>query len=200
MLDNELELTIEELAERVGIPVRTIRFYIAEGLLPGPGTRGKAASYGEEQLLRLRLIRRLSEQRVPLVEMRDMLSRLLPDEVRALLETEDQQAAVVEQARAQAAQVPSPKEYVAALLNRVRPSPSGEKVGSASGPLPSLPSQPVPQHKPSLPYTKQSTSASAEVWNRWELAPGVELHVKADTQNIHRVLIERLLKAGGILS
>src|SRR5690242_10862011 len=59
MLENEQTYTIEELAEQVGTPVRTIRFYIAEGLLSGPGTRGKAASYSGEHLLRLRLIRRL---------------------------------------------------------------------------------------------------------------------------------------------
>ena len=34
MLDSEQSLTIEELADRTGTPVRTIRFYIAEGLLP----------------------------------------------------------------------------------------------------------------------------------------------------------------------
>ena len=48
MLGEEQSLTIEELAERAETSVRTIRFYIAEGLLPGPGARGKAASYSGE--------------------------------------------------------------------------------------------------------------------------------------------------------
>ena len=52
---------IEELADLVGVPVRTVRYYIAEGLLPGPGTRGKGTVYGEEHLLRLRLIRLLAD-------------------------------------------------------------------------------------------------------------------------------------------
>ena len=46
-------LTIEQLAERVGVTVRTVRFYISDGLLPGPEGRGKAASHGDEHLLRL---------------------------------------------------------------------------------------------------------------------------------------------------
>src|ERR1700749_2322863 len=79
------ELTIEELAERVGVPVRTVRFYITEGLVPGPEGRGKAATYGEDQLLRLRLVRRLSDRRVPLVEIRAILAPLSLDEVRTLL-------------------------------------------------------------------------------------------------------------------
>src|SRR5436190_19922923 len=76
---------IEELAERAGVRVRTVRFYIAEGLLPGPGARGRAAAYGEEHLLRLRLIRRLAERHVPLAELRGLLSSLPLDQVRALM-------------------------------------------------------------------------------------------------------------------
>ena len=180
MQGNERELTIEELSERIGIPVRTIRFYIAEGLLQGPGTRGKYATYGDEQLLRLRLIRRLSEQRVPLAEMRDMLSRLSLDEIRALLAKEDQQAAVLERA----AQTASPKEYIAALLNQGRQT-SQVKESSSPYPPARAPQQAVP-----ISYSKQS----AEVWQRWELAPGVELHVKASAQQQYHTLIEQLLR------
>ncbi|HEX2171461.1 MAG TPA: MerR family transcriptional regulator, partial [Dehalococcoidia bacterium] len=110
------DLTIEELAERGGVSVRTIRFYISEGLLPSSGGRGKAAAYGEEHLLRLRLIRRLGEQRVPLAEQRERLSRLSLEDVRALLAEEDQRSAELERART----TPSPREYVAGLLERAR--------------------------------------------------------------------------------
>ena len=53
---DEAGLSIDELARSSELPVRTIRYYVAEGLLPGPGGRGKAATYGEDHLLRLRLI------------------------------------------------------------------------------------------------------------------------------------------------
>ena len=73
------------------MPVRTIRFCfsIAQGLLPGPQGRGKAAAYREEHLLRLQLIRRLSEQRVPLAEIRARVAPLALEEVRALLGEEE---------------------------------------------------------------------------------------------------------------
>lgn len=182
MHENEYGLTIEELAERIGVPVRTIRFYISEGLLQGPGTRGRAALYSDEHLLRLRLIRRLSEQRVPLVEMRDLLSRLSLDEVRALLSEEELRAAELERA----AQVPSPKEYLSALLNRAqaaRQLPSTEKALSAFA-----------KSVPPTPYLEQPK----EVWRRWELAPGIELFVKADVWEQQRTLIERLLRTAKV--
>jgi DNA-binding transcriptional MerR regulator len=54
-------LTAEELAEQAGVPLRTVRFCIANGLLPRAGDRGHGALYGQEHLLRLRLIHRLAE-------------------------------------------------------------------------------------------------------------------------------------------
>jgi DNA-binding transcriptional MerR regulator len=191
MLEDEHTLTIEELAERAEISVRTIRFYIAEGLLPGPGARGKAASYSGDHLLRLRLIRRLAEQRVPLAEMRAMLARLAPEEAQALLAEEEERA----MQREQAAQAPSPKEYLATLLHQARearqPAASQAQPASASPAasmqLPRLYKRPV-NALPSQP---------ADVWQRWELAPGVELHVKADVADQQRRLIERLLWAAG---
>jgi DNA-binding transcriptional MerR regulator len=109
-------LTIEELADQVGVPVRTIRYYIAEGLLPGPGARGKAASYGEAHALRLRLVRRLVEQRVPLAEIRERVTALEVGEVRALLAQAEGEAREIERAAAAS----SPAAYVAALLRRAQ--------------------------------------------------------------------------------
>jgi DNA-binding transcriptional MerR regulator len=47
-------MTIEALADAAGVSVRTARFYISQGLLPGPGARGRAATYGPDHLARLR--------------------------------------------------------------------------------------------------------------------------------------------------
>jgi hypothetical protein len=40
---------------------------------------------------------------------------------------------------------------------------------------------------------------AAEAWSRWVLAPGVELHVRADAREPWRELIRRLLLAAGAL-
>ena len=52
-------MTLAELAETSGLPARTIRFYIARGVLNGPVKAGRGAAYGPEHLTRLEQIQRL---------------------------------------------------------------------------------------------------------------------------------------------
>lgn len=56
---NETKLTLAELADESGLPARTIRYYIARGLLDGPDVAGRGAVYTERHLTRLREIRTL---------------------------------------------------------------------------------------------------------------------------------------------
>ena len=93
-----MRLSIEELAREAGVPVRTVRYYISQGLLPGPAARGRAAAYDDEHLARLRLIRRLVEQHVPLAEQRDRLARLSGTEVERLLRDEERRGAALRRA------------------------------------------------------------------------------------------------------
>jgi DNA-binding transcriptional MerR regulator len=59
---------LAELAEKSGVPGRTIRFYIARGLLSGPFKAGRGASYGPEHLQRLREIGALQARGLTLEE------------------------------------------------------------------------------------------------------------------------------------
>jgi len=54
--------TLAELSEESGIPARTIRFYIARGLLDGPVKAGRGAVYTAEHLARLEKIRQLQAE------------------------------------------------------------------------------------------------------------------------------------------
>jgi DNA-binding transcriptional MerR regulator len=54
-------LTIDELALRTGLTVRTTRYYASLGLLPPPVRRGRMAYYGPAHLGRLGLIRALQD-------------------------------------------------------------------------------------------------------------------------------------------
>ena len=54
-------LTLAELAEASGLQPRTIRSWVAQGLLPGPLSRGPAARYPADQLDRIRAIRTMKE-------------------------------------------------------------------------------------------------------------------------------------------
>ena len=67
--------------------VRTIRYYIAEGLLPPPVGTGPRSAYTAGHLDRLRLIARLKAAYLPLKEIRRRLAGLDDEEVRRLLES-----------------------------------------------------------------------------------------------------------------
>lgn len=81
-------MRISELVERTGVPLATIKFYLREGMLmPGEATSATRASYGEEHVRRLRLIRALSEVAgLPLQKVRVIL-RLAEDDDASLFES-----------------------------------------------------------------------------------------------------------------
>jgi DNA-binding transcriptional MerR regulator len=70
MSDDAESLDLTELADRAGVSVRTVRYYIQQGLLPKPEARGPGAHYKEEHLDRLLLIKRLQKEHLPLAEIR----------------------------------------------------------------------------------------------------------------------------------
>jgi len=55
------ELSLAELADASGLHPRTIRSWVAQGLLPGPLSRGPAARYPGDQLERILAIRTMKE-------------------------------------------------------------------------------------------------------------------------------------------
>jgi len=69
-----LELTIDELAARSGLPTRTIREYQTMGLVPAPERRGRVGVYRNAHLERLALIGRLQERGYSLAGIRDLLT------------------------------------------------------------------------------------------------------------------------------
>jgi DNA-binding transcriptional MerR regulator len=89
---NAQRLTLGELTAAADVSVRTVRYYIAEGLLPPPEGSGPGSAYTQGHLDRLRLIQRLKEAYLPLKEMRRRLSGLSDDEVRSLLAANDYRA------------------------------------------------------------------------------------------------------------
>ncbi|WP_367132364.1 MULTISPECIES: MerR family transcriptional regulator [Streptomyces] len=73
----EPALTVDELAARAGVTVRTVRFYSTRGLLPPPelGPR-RVGRYGPGHLSRLALIEELQRQGLTLAAIERYLNRL----------------------------------------------------------------------------------------------------------------------------
>jgi DNA-binding transcriptional MerR regulator len=66
-------MTVDELARRAELPVRTIREYHTMRLLPPPQRRGRVGYYGPAHLQRLELIGRLQGRGYSLAGIRDLL-------------------------------------------------------------------------------------------------------------------------------
>jgi DNA-binding transcriptional MerR regulator len=102
-------LRMGELAKASGVPAPTIKHYLREGLLPEPvKTSRNMAYYPPEFVDRIRLIKRLQEERfLPLKAIKNVLEED-PDRAEAMLELGDQildRALAGERSRTSAAEV-----------------------------------------------------------------------------------------------
>ena len=146
---------LEELAKEAEVAPRTIRYYVQRGLLPAPAFRGRDTTYDDEHLLRLRAIRRLQQAHLPLDEIQARLGSASRAELERMAAQE-----VVE------VELP-PAEHVPA----VTPYPVRHPYRR-----PAEPPSPMPdRHKSPWPRPTRR-----EAWERIELWPGVELHVRED--------------------
>ena len=202
---------------------RTVRFYISQGLLPPPAQLGPGARYGEGHLRRLRLIRQLQRQHLPLAEIRARLAALGDDEVAALLDRsrdEPPPASALDYVRgllgapgapARTAQPFAPPAPAA----RAAPPPAAMAAASPSLPPtgPSAESGAVPPPArgavdawrairiPSLRERgRDATGAEGRQpplgrsqWDRIALTTDIELHVRRPLTRADNRLVERLL-------
>lgn len=70
------ELSVGQLADRSGLPVSTLHFYEAEGLITSRRTAGNQRRYRRDMLRRVAVIRAAREVGIPLRSIRDGLDRL----------------------------------------------------------------------------------------------------------------------------
>jgi len=117
-------LKMSELAERSGVSAGTIKHYLREGLLPEPvKTSRNMAYYPPEFIERIRLIKRLQEQRfMPLRLIKGVIEED-PDRARAMVELEDRilerAAAASERGRASRAEIRRRYEIPTNVLDRL---------------------------------------------------------------------------------
>ncbi|HYI14878.1 MAG TPA: helix-turn-helix domain-containing protein [Thermomicrobiales bacterium] len=71
---------MRELAEQAGTTVRTVHYYISEGLLPPAAGTTRNASYSMAHLARLRLIAALRDEGLALASIRQRVAPLLDDQ------------------------------------------------------------------------------------------------------------------------
>ena len=186
-MSDDVRYSLTELADLAGVTPRTVRYYLSSGLLPGVGQTGPGAKYGEDHLGRLRLIRRLQRDHLPLAEIRRRLGELGDDAVRDLAEADDS---------------PPPAEsaldYIRTLLGTPRPSTGGLAVVAkslhASGPAPmSHPTRTTAAESLGEYTSPTATPVERSQWERVVLAPDVELHVRRPLSRTQNKRVDRLV-------
>jgi DNA-binding transcriptional MerR regulator len=198
----ESEYSLQDLSDLAGVTPRTIRYYIAQGLLPSPGKAGPGATYTDGHLNRLRLIKRLQRNHLPLAEIRSRLAAL-----------DDATVATLVEAPASEPPADSAIEYIRSVLEGDR-SPDAEPwdrtpdMNSPGSPI-SPPASPAPGSEFALKVPAyrlaESSQAYAETpaptstpdrsqWDRILLAPDVELHVRRPLGRRAHKRVERLIQ------
>jgi DNA-binding transcriptional MerR regulator len=77
--DSDNGISLNELAEKSGVPERTIRYYISRGLIPGPVRGGRAAEYTQEHLAGIQNVRRLQSGGMTLAEIEHQFAQHASD-------------------------------------------------------------------------------------------------------------------------
>lgn len=163
--------SLTELADLGGVTPRTVRYYISQGLLPSPFGAGPGPKYDDTDLARLRLIKRLQREHQPLAEIRKVLDGL-GDE--AILQAEPDPE-------------PPPTDSALDYLRRVS---GGHRVSEAPLAL-AYPSTPPPMPAPVAPPDDVRLERSQ--WERIDLAPDVELHVRRPLARPMAKRVDRLI-------
>jgi DNA-binding transcriptional MerR regulator len=138
--------SLSDLCRIADVTPRTVRYYVAQGLLRSPDAAGPATRYGEGHLARLRLIKRLQREHLPLAEIRNRLERLDDVAVGDLLsETTSSEMA----GPAAPVEPEDTLSFVRGLLARtgVNPSqqPASPMAQTAKAAMPSPPAAPGPR-------------------------------------------------------
>jgi DNA-binding transcriptional MerR regulator len=186
----ENEYTLQDLADLTGVTARTIRFYVAQGLLPSPGRVGPGVTYGPGHLARLRLIRQLQREHLPLAEIRSRLESL-----------DDAAVVAIVEAPGTPGTLGSAADYIRGVLAKSRVSdmraayPLAAPARLMPAPMlrePSEPSEPSP-HAASAPPLPESPAPDRSQWDRVVLVPDVELHVRRPLTRHLNKRVERLI-------
>lgn len=149
---------------------RTVRFYLAEGLLsPAEEKQGTASVFNYKHLLQLLAIKKLQAEDLPIRKIKQLLDGLEEADLKRLLQVESKQAQKNEATKFLESLLttgkPENKPSAGPLRQRSSPSfsakaPAVTNVGSSISPMPEEP----------------------DAWVRIEVEQGVELHLRSGVQ------------------
>ena len=211
--------SVNELADAADVTPRTVHYYISRGLLPASGKEGRGTRYGQGHLDRLRLIRELQREHLPLAEIRQRLEQLPDDQIADLL------AAGEIEIRRGASAFQYIQSVLAGTSHRAFPLPVPARTGGVQSPAAAVPPAAAPE-APSRPTAAGSTGRATDApqvalapaagapqvalapaahspsepmpstrsqWERISLGPDVELHVRRPLSRHQNRAVDRLV-------
>jgi DNA-binding transcriptional MerR regulator len=207
-MPDEDRYSLTELADLAGVTPRTVRYYLGQGLLPATGQSGPGTRYDAGHLARLRLIRRLQAEHLPLAEIRRRLDGLGADEIRDLAGSDvpapPAQSALeylrtvlggpasdrLPERPPLSLQIPSPRRVRAG-------SPDAHPAGLAavSEVRAAVAEEPGDRYRSTTATTSEPSPASIErsQWERIVLAPDIELHIRRPLARAQNKGVDRLV-------
>ena len=220
--DDDGRLTLAELTKAADVSVRTVRYYIAEGLLPPAEGSGPGSAYNAGHLHRLRLIQRLKQAYLPLKEIRRRLAGLNDGEVRELLANDEAWGmGMADEMTGYDAPLADARHYLSMLESRERyrtepmplaipPAPAGDmapspmaqhardhnvapRLARSQGPR----AQPVFPARPQAQPTLEDVAADGRLdslWHRIPLGDEAELVISDRVYARHRDRIDWLVR------
>ena len=158
---------------------RTIRYYMAEGLIQTPGERqGTASVFGYLNLLQLLTVKKLQAEHLPIRKIRELVAGKSEPELEIMLGV-----------RGTGGKKTEAKQYLETLLASAPSHPPSQPMDAAAAPAPPL-----------------QAGAQSHSWQRVEIEPGLELHIRSDysppttgsrTKSLLEKAIHRLRRLSG---
>jgi DNA-binding transcriptional MerR regulator len=194
------DYSLADLARLADVTPRTIRYYVAQGLLPSPDAAGPATRYSDGHLARLRLIRRMQRDHLPLAEIREQLEQMSDGEVAEALAamgslpasqraTADPEGTVgyirslMEQARIEpnvhpAVEPPAQVSHMHMTSPLHRMTAAREDLASWPEPSMAAPAQLARASGPAPLDDTPLSRPSRSTWERVVITPDIEIHVR----------------------
>jgi len=193
------ELTLDDLAAKSQMPIRTLRYYIQEGLLPGPDTRGKFASYSRQHLERIQMIKRLKDKYLPLQQIKQLLDNMSEEDIHQMLQYQDQSDPKLEQYKANIIQSDNSSKGNSSVLDYIRSLEQDHGlVQSVNEPRPTVLRSPTKDYyfseEPAPSQAPPSPRVRRESWRKIIFLDGVELHFSAAREKEFKAELQQLIE------
>lgn len=175
-------VNIRQLADAAGVTVRTVHYYVAEGLLPAPHGEGRNAHYTAGHLARLKLIAALRDEGLSLAAIRARIAPLSDEEALVALDAlelrDDDSPAVTAVGLFEAA-VSEQQTPRLDMIQEPRPIHDDESAGAY---VERILNRNRLQRPPAMPTPRRSRPEPIrpERWFTYRVEDGIELHVRED--------------------